>query len=296
MVQSRSLAPPKRGLVSVVIPHFNAGATIGAAVKSVQSQTYVDWEVILVDDCSTDPVSELLEELASQDARISLVQLPVNSGTPASPRNHGIDHAQGEFLAFLDADDLWHPRKLELQVELLQRQNASLCSCRVYTFEDEPDYLHVIERTRLRDRLPYHTLTHERLIFKNLIKSGSSVLLRREVLGNMRFNEDPAYRAIEDYEFWLYLHQYSIDQSYYIRFPLVGYRLSESSISKSKLFMIRQHYRLYRDYRINGAPLGWKRHLCMLSYAVLSILAVVRRAVREKRSEWQAQQTGTSRG
>ncbi|MEY4510159.1 MAG: hypothetical protein RLZZ450_2281 [Pseudomonadota bacterium] len=106
----------KLGLVSVVIPAFNARQTIREAVESVLAQTYSDLEVVVVDDCSTDGTLEILADLAERDGRLRLLRRSENGGPPAT-RNTGIRASSGALLAFIDADDLWHPEKIAMQVE-----------------------------------------------------------------------------------------------------------------------------------------------------------------------------------
>ena len=106
-------------LVSIITPVFNASLFIGEAIQSVISQTYQDWELIVVDDCSTDNTAEVVSFFAENDSRIQLIKSEVHSGGyPSIPRNKGIESAKGRFIAFLDADDIWEPDKLESQIAL----------------------------------------------------------------------------------------------------------------------------------------------------------------------------------
>src|SRR5207302_10235349 len=105
--------PSRPGLVSAIIPAFNDAATIERTVSSVLNQTYSDLEVLVVDDGSTDQTAALVQSMADVDHRIRLLQKP--NGGLASARNHGIAHAGGEFIAPIDADDLWHPEQIRKQ-------------------------------------------------------------------------------------------------------------------------------------------------------------------------------------
>src|SRR5215216_2413239 len=111
-------------LVSAVIPAYNAEATIGATISSVMAQTYRRMELIVVDDGSHDGTAAFVGKLAERDPRIRLVRKR-NEGAAAA-RNTGIDHARGDFIAPVDADDLWHPTKIEKQMAVVRR-----CSARV---------------------------------------------------------------------------------------------------------------------------------------------------------------------
>lgn len=106
-------------MVSVVMPAYKASSFIGEAIRSVIAQTYRDWELIIVDDCSTDNTAEVVSSFAERDSRIQLIKSEVHSGGyPSIPRNKGIESAKGRFIAFLDADDIWEPDKLESQIAL----------------------------------------------------------------------------------------------------------------------------------------------------------------------------------
>lgn len=106
--------------VSIITPAYNSASFIEETVKSVQAQTYYDWEMIIVDDCSTDQTYSLASMLAKKDARIKVLQNNKNSGVAAT-RNKALDVATGEYIAFLDADDLWLPRKLEAQIKFMDK-------------------------------------------------------------------------------------------------------------------------------------------------------------------------------
>lgn len=114
--------PPSTGpapLVSIVIPAYNSAALIGATLRSVQAQTMCDWEAIIVDDCSKDDLAGVIDGFA--DPRFRLIRHQVNGGASAA-RNTGIAAARGRFIAFLDADDLWRPDKLEKQIAAVMAQ------------------------------------------------------------------------------------------------------------------------------------------------------------------------------
>lgn len=105
-------------LVSIITPSYNSAKFIGKTIDSVISQTYKNWEMIIIDDCSTDSSAEFIKTYEEKDSRIKLVQLKENSGA-AVARNIGIQLAQGRFIAFLDSDDSWLPEKLERQIDFM---------------------------------------------------------------------------------------------------------------------------------------------------------------------------------
>ena len=109
----------KDGLVSIVVPVYNAENFLSETIGYIQAQTYKDWELLLVDDCSTDKSREWIETKRKVDDRIKLVVQDKNSGA-AKARNRGICEAQGRYLCFLDADDIWMPDKLSTQLEYIK--------------------------------------------------------------------------------------------------------------------------------------------------------------------------------
>ena len=106
------------GLVSVIMPSYKCGKFISESIKSVQCQTYQNWELIIVDDCSGDGTVQIVESFQKNDQRIRLLQNETNSGAALS-RNYALREAKGRWIAFLDSDDLWKPEKLEHQLEFM---------------------------------------------------------------------------------------------------------------------------------------------------------------------------------
>ena len=263
------------------MPNYNGGKYIENAIDSILSQTYTNWELIIIDDCSSDSstliVSNYLEKYSN---KIKLLVMDENGGTPGRPRNCGLEIAGGELIAFIDSDDIWHPQKLELQVNFLLKHMADFCFTQALPFKNESEYIARFNKIIPLEAITFNTLDHKRLLYKNIIKSGSSVLVKKKTIGSIRFNEDPKYKGIEDYLFWLNLHQLAISKSYQLNAYLVAYRLSDTSISKSKLFMFRQNMRLYHDYRVNGQHLlkGYQLYY-LISYVILSTFYLIKYSI-----------------
>lgn len=255
-------------LVSVVIPSFNSECYIRQTIASVRNQSLTDWELIVVDDCSTDDSPTLVENLIREDGRIRLLRLERNAGRPAVPRNAGVRAARGRYVAFLDADDLWHPQKLELQIGLMRSQGVRFTSTATRWFRNESETVEA-SANAVKDTPPIKKITHARLLCKNVIPT-SSVVAEREVLTRHPFIEDPRYKAIEDYHCWLTIHQHEIASSCWFNAALVYYRLAETSISKSKAAMLRKNYMLYSEYRVDGQPLGMRKFFYLGTYACFS--------------------------
>lgn len=115
-------------LVSVIMPAYNSERYIAEAIKSVQSQTYNNLEIIIVDDCSRDRTRSIVRSIAKDDARVLMIELAQNAGV-ANARNVGVAEAQGQYIALLDSDDLWEPHKLDHQVALLNETDAQIAYC-----------------------------------------------------------------------------------------------------------------------------------------------------------------------
>lgn len=118
----------ERPLVSIITPCYNAAQFIAETIESVLAQTYTNWEMIIVDDCSTDCSAEIINEYVAQDNRIKYYKTDKPSGGPIAPRNIALEKAQGEYIAFLDADDLFLPHKIERQLKLFQDNIAIVFS------------------------------------------------------------------------------------------------------------------------------------------------------------------------
>jgi glycosyltransferase involved in cell wall biosynthesis len=221
------------GLVSVIMPAYNAEAYMARSIESVLAQTRSRLELIVVDDCSTDGTFEGVSEKAALDDRIRLHRLPKNAGVAAA-RNAGIERARGEYVAFLDSDDWWHPRKLELQIAQMQAHDATVSYCA---------FQRVGEDGRLLSRVdPPPTLTHADMLRSNFIGNLTGVYARS--LGPAEFIR----MGHEDYVFWLQMIRRS-GTARRIEFPesLAFYLVREGSVSANKLRAAGWQWRIYRD-------------------------------------------------
>ena len=124
-----------KDLVSIITPTYNCGPFIAETIASAQAQTYTNWEMIIVDDCSTDNTKAIVDEIAEKDPRVKYYCLSENSGA-AVARTRAMELAEGEYMAFLDSDDLWMPEKLETQIAFM-RDNGYAFSCTAYEQIDE---------------------------------------------------------------------------------------------------------------------------------------------------------------
>lgn len=224
----------KKGLISIVMPSYNSENYISDAVLSIKKQTYTDWELILVDDGSHDESCNLIQKFCGEDSRIMAIFLEQNKGA-ANARNIGIQKASGEFLAFLDSDDLWHPQKLELQLNFMKKEGYAF----TYTSYDilkengEPSY----KRVTVPQWMDY-----SQALYKTAISTITVMIDLKQVRDiHMPFLK---YGA-EDSATWLEILKY-IDFAYGLQIELASYRQVSTSLSHSLKARVVRHWILYR--------------------------------------------------
>ena len=223
-------------LVSIIIPVYNGERYLADTLESAIRQTYPCTEIIVVNDNSSDRTQEIIDEFVSRNSNIRFLSLTVNSGGPAVPRNHGLNIATGEYIAFLDADDLWHPRKLELQMLCFTRRACdAVCSVSVDSVEQLDSRLSGHEIIKMAQ------ITYRATLVKSFIPL-SSLIVRTSVLRNIFFSPLKAHHAREDYLFCLDL----LSQSFSLvklQIPLLNYRKHDAQISKNKMKMLIRQFR-----------------------------------------------------
>lgn len=221
--------------VSVVMPAHNASEFIKESIQSVLMQTMSNLELLVVDDASTDDTVELVTSISQRDHRIHLIQLPENHGV-AFARNTGIQAATGEYIAYLDADDMWLPHKLEVQYALMARQGLQL-TYGSYELIDQ-DGQNIGERM-----ISEASLTHRDLLKGNRIGL-LSVMLTRETALSHQFPEIHH----EDYACWLSITKDGVKGVRVSTEPLAKYRKHETSLSANKLQAATWTWHIYRNF------------------------------------------------
>ena len=226
-------------LVSIITPAYNCSKTILETFNSIKKQSYSNWEWIIVEDHSTDDSFELLAKLAKEDKRIVLLRTPKNSGT-ATARNVGIDNAKGRFVSFLDADDMWKPNKLEVQVGFMLKNNIPF----TYSNYDVlfPD-----------GKIALFAPKKEYANYKTLLKRNDIGCL---TVAYDSTKMDKAYMPLdsqkrEDYAAWLDVTKKGIT-AVKINESLAIYRLGNATLTSNKKKMVRYHYRVYRNHEKFG--------------------------------------------
>jgi glycosyltransferase involved in cell wall biosynthesis len=221
-------------LVSVITPVYNAATFIEACVHSVLSQTYTNWELWLVDDSSSDHSATIITRLAKLDSRIHTILLEQNTGV-AGARNRAIKNANGKYIAFLDADDLWNPDKLYKQVSFML-QNKYVFSYTAYNIFTDNN----ITNTK--------TITCPlEVTYKSLLKHNTvgclTVMYDAELLGKCYM---PALKKRQDYALWLSILKGG-NKGYGIQEPLAHYRVSKTSLSANKLSILKYNWLVLRN-------------------------------------------------
>lgn len=219
-------------LVSVIMPAFNAEDFIEAAVNSVVSQKYSNWELFIIEDASPDATLSRAEELAKTDPRIKLLRNEENSGAGIS-RNKGIKAAQGDFIAFLDADDLWKPNKLQIQLEKMQEQNVSVCFSSYQQMNENGN-----SRNEIIEALP--VLTYQKLLKSNYLGNLTGIYNAKK-LGKIYA---PEIRKRQDWALWIEAVKKG-GPAIGIQRCLAKYRVRKGSISGNKFEMLQYNFNIY---------------------------------------------------
>ena len=192
-------------LVSVITPVYNSEKFIGETIESVIGQTFANWEMIVVDDGSIDKTESNVRFYMSKDTRIKYFPLRYNSGRPAVPRNHGIRHSEGGYIAFLDSDDLWHKQKLEKQLPHFEApeiigvaSDAIMVGQPVYYGKNNP----------ARSKKGYVDYKYRDILKDNPVMTSSLIVRRNTLDKSGLFDEDKTFSFIEDWELWLRMSRY----------------------------------------------------------------------------------------
>ncbi len=221
-------------LVSIITPTYNCGKFIGRTIESAQAQTYPNWEMIIVDDRSTDDTKEIVERYRKEDPRIRYYLLEVNSGA-AVARTRAMAEAKGAYMAFLDSDDIWMADKLERQLAFMEEKGYAF-TCTAYEQIDEEDRpLNKVIKTVKKT-------SYNRLLLDCPV-GNSTVMYNVEVMGKF---EVPNIRKRNDDALWLQMLK---KEKYIWGMPevLMRYRIRKNSISSNKLQLIKYHWQLYRE-------------------------------------------------
>lgn len=226
------------GLISIIMAAYNAEKTIGHSISSVLDQTYPNFELLVMNDCSTDGTEKLVESFAAKDSRVRLISNEKNSGVSYT-RKHGLEEAKGEWIAILDSDDAWAPEKLEKQIALQEKTNADLLFTGS-TFVDadgQPISWYLAAPAEV---------TYRRLLKQNIL-SNSSTLVRKELYAKHYASGDGMH---EDFAIWLSILKEG-RKAYGVDAPLLIYRIAKSSKSGNKFKAAKMNWNTYRYVGLN---------------------------------------------
>jgi len=222
-------------LVSILTPTYNTEKFIRSTIESAQNQTYTNWEMILVDDASTDNTVAIIEEFVKKDSRIKLFKLPENRGNGFA-RNAALEKATGKYIAYLDADDLWFPEKLEKQIQFLKANNLHF----TFSFYDSIDE----DGNNLNRKVESpNPLTYKQLFFCNYV-GNLTAIYDVDYFGKIILETS---QKRQDWRIWLtILKQIKIAKP--VPESLAFYRIRKDSVSSSKFKLIKHNFGVYREF------------------------------------------------
>lgn len=220
-------------LVSIIMPAYNCGDFIGITLESVIAQTYQNWEVIVINDCSTDNTESVVFNYKSRDPRIKYYKLNENSGA-AVARNKATDLANGKYIAFLDSDDVWFPEKLTKQINFMKKHGYSFTCTSYSKIDEQGNYLNRTINARSKSN------------YNDVLKTcpgNSTVIYDAEALGKFKI---PNIKKRNDYVMWLQVIKRA-KYLYGVEEPLGCHRVRTGSLSKKKANLVGYHWNVYRD-------------------------------------------------
>lgn len=221
-------------LVSIITPSFNSEKFIAETIASVQNQTYRNWEMIIVDDCSKDNTVEIIENIKKLDLRIKLIKLDKNSG-PAIARNTGINAVSGKYMTFLDADDIWFADFIENSIKTIKEQKTHFVFSSYRRSDESLNFIY-------SDFIVPKSVNYYDILKTNSI-SCLTAFIDIEVLGKKTM---PEVFKRQDMGLWLkYLKE--IPFAYGIQEPKAIYRIRKNSLSRKKSDLLKYQWQFYRN-------------------------------------------------
>jgi glycosyltransferase involved in cell wall biosynthesis len=221
-------------LVSIITPNYNSEKFIAKTISSVLEQTYEHWEMIIVDDASTDNSIKIINTFLDKDSRIQLHQLSTNVGAGVA-RNKAIEVSKGSFIAFLDSDDLWLPKKLEEQISFMNRNKYHFTHTSYEEINENGATTNKIINCKKK-------MNYAQMLNSNKIGCLTAVY-NKDVLGKVYM---PNIRKRQDYALWLQILKKE-KFVYGIQKNLARYRDRSNSISNNKIEMLQWNWRLYTE-------------------------------------------------
>lgn len=242
-------------LVSIITPVYKCEDYIARTLNSVLAQTYTEWEMLLVDDCSPDGSADIIRSYAEKEPRFKYIKLKDNSGA-AIARNVGLEHAKGRYIAYLDADDIWLPEKLERQIHFMEEHNVQFSCCDYEKIEADDTPLNKIVH------MP-KTITYNQLLSNTIIQTVGVIVDLEKV--DRKLLVMPNVRRGQDSATWLQMLRNGvkfIGQNE----VLAQYRRVPQSLSANKFSALKRTWYLYRGVEHLSFPkavfclIGWAYH------------------------------------
>lgn len=213
---------------------YNSEVFISETINSVITQTYKSWELILIDDASDDKTLKAIEPFLDSNSNIKLIKNERNYGAAIS-RNNGIEAAKGDYIAFLDGDDIWKPEKLEIQIAFMQNHDCDVCFSSYEQIDENGNYLN-----KLVKALPI--LTYRKFLKSNYIGNLTGIYNRKS-LGKITA---PNLRKRQDWLLWLTAIKKSGKPALGIQESLAYYRVRKDSMSSNKVNLLKHNYWVYK--------------------------------------------------
>ena len=223
-------------MISIITPAFNAEKYISKTIESIQNQSYQEWELIIVDDCSTDNTLLLSQDYAKNDKRITIFHAPKNGGV-AKARNIGLENAKGEYIAFVDSDDLWKPDKLEKQLAFMKEKGCVLSYTDFQKFNTVDGTLGKVMKCPKKMRAND--------ILKNTAIGCLTVMVDKKQAGEFRM---PMLGHTEDNCTWYHILKDTNQYAYNVGEVLSLYRDGNASMTKNKCKSAKLQWNTYRCY------------------------------------------------
>lgn len=227
-------------LVSIITPTYNSAKYIAQTIYSVQNQTHSNWEMIIVDDCSQDNSIEIIQKIASTEARIKLIQLEKNSGSGIA-RDTALGYVNGNYIAFLDADDLWKPNKLYEQLRFMKEHNLPLTFSFYELMDENANPLNEVITTP-------NEITYNQLYYCNWVGNLTGIY-SVDYFGKTPIS---SIKKRQDWMLWLSLVK-QVGKIIPTPESLAYYRVRKDSISASKWKLIKYNYLVYKTYHKQGS-------------------------------------------
>lgn len=217
--------------ISIIMPAYNAEEYIAKSIASVCEQTYHNWELLITDDGSTDGTTSIIRHYQAIDDRIKLYVNAAGKG-PASARNNSMSHASGQFIAFLDADDIWRSDKLAKQIAFMKAEKADFSFTAYNHINAEGVFQKKIE-------VP-ESVNYAALLLANVIAT-ATVMIRRESFDDLSM---PDFPRAQDYALWLkLLHQ--VEHAYGLNDSCTDYRVTPNTGNRRKIYALKYLYEIY---------------------------------------------------